>query len=303
MKNKILSVFLMLLLLVSLLSSQPVFAETADTIRIALIGDHFAVGNSDGAFLGLKTPIAAAVGDGFEVESFGGNDFSSTSFYFDKSYKSSQEYDPHIVIIALGTKDCQVADVEAGWEEYLANIQEFVDVYHNLGAKVILLTPTKSLNDLTSVGIDWTGNSGIFADRIKANPTELGVDAIVDVYTASIDNDLYGCYINDAACTAVAEELRDLILAMKDTLPEKPVGGETSETTEQETTADTEKAEDTSNTTESADRTDAVTTDTDDADSVDKDTSKPNNVGLVVGIVAAVVVIVVVIVILVKKKK
>ena len=36
----------------------------------------------------------------------------------------------------------------------------------------------------------------------------------MDVYTASIDNDLYLCYINESACTAVSAEIRSAILSL-----------------------------------------------------------------------------------------
>lgn len=82
---------------------------------------------------------------------------------------------------------------------------------------MILLTPTKALTDLSGVGIDWTGNSGVFAEKIKSSQSELGVDAIVDLYTASINRDLYLCYINEEACTTVASELRGVLLSMSET--------------------------------------------------------------------------------------
>lgn len=109
--------------------------SAAEPIKVALVGDHFAVGNSDGAFTGLGTPISEALGNGYEVKTFGGNDFSSVVFLQDASPENSKAYDPDYVVISLGTKDCQTADVNAAWDTYAENIGTLAAAYRAQGQR------------------------------------------------------------------------------------------------------------------------------------------------------------------------
>ncbi len=213
--KKLLALLITLTLLTLPLSVQ-VFAEesTAETaVKIALVGDENAQGSADNAYIGLAPFLRTALGtDGYEVKELGWHGQNSTGFLSSAFYAQSQSYQPDVVIVSLGVNDAQTTDINGNIATWFANMKTIIKTYKDLGAKVIALTPNNTQLPLTDFGYNWIDNTNELYTYMMQNADKLGADAIVDLYEASTDNSLHLCFVNETACTAVANELKEIIV-------------------------------------------------------------------------------------------
>ncbi len=206
---------LITLALVSLSFSLQIFAAgtAASAVKIALVGDENAQGSADNAYVGIAPFLRTALGtDGYEVKEFGWHGQNSTSFLSSAFYSASQSYKPDVVIVSLGVNDAQTTDIKGNIDTWFANMKTIIKAYKDIGAKVIALTPNNTQLPLTDLGYNWIENTSELYSYMMANADKLGADAIVDLYDASTDNALYLCFVNETACTAVASELKEIII-------------------------------------------------------------------------------------------
>ena len=137
-------------LLICLLSSGNIFAQKA-TVKVACIGNSITYG----AFIANReqncypAQLQAYLGDGFEVRNYGvsGSTLLSKGDYpYIKTgeYIESQNFQPDIVLIKLGTNDTKPQN----WKyknDFMTDYQRLIDSYKALDShpRIILLTPVR----------------------------------------------------------------------------------------------------------------------------------------------------------------
>ena len=116
-------------------------ADYDETIRVACVGDSitYGAGIKDRKNHNYPLVLGKSLGEKFEVRNFGVSgatmlkkgDFS----YWDRpAFKQATEFNPHVVIIKLGTNDTKPQNWKHG-EEYTADYEAMIDHFASLPAK------------------------------------------------------------------------------------------------------------------------------------------------------------------------
>ena len=116
-------------------------ADYDETIRVACVGDSitYGAGIKDRKNHNYPLVLGKSLGEKFEVRNFGVSgatmlkkgDFS----YWDRpAFKQATEFNPHVVIIKLGTNDTKLQNWKHG-AEYAADYEAMIDHFASLPAK------------------------------------------------------------------------------------------------------------------------------------------------------------------------
>lgn len=191
-----------------------------EAVRVACIGDSITAGAgaSDRKERAYPTILGQLLGEGYDVRNFGlggrtlmksGNRPYSEEGFFQKS----QEFEPDIVVIKLGTNDSKPMNWDDHAVEFEGDLREFVRVYKNLPSepKIYLCYPTWVVND------DMTIRESILVQYII--PAIYKVAKELNVSVIDLHTTLYGMphlipdgvHPNDLGYVLLAKEVYDRI--------------------------------------------------------------------------------------------
>ena len=116
-------------------------ADYDETIRVACVGDSitFGAGIKDRKNDNYPVVLGRSLGERFEVRNFGvsgatllkDGDFS---YWKTPAFKAATEFDPHVVVIKLGTNDTKPQNWKHA-DEYAADYEAMIDHFAALPAK------------------------------------------------------------------------------------------------------------------------------------------------------------------------
>jgi len=116
-------------------------ADYDETIRVACVGDSitFGAGIKDRKNDNYPVVLGRSLGERFEVRNFGvsgatllkAGDFS---YWKTPALKAATEFDPHVVVIKLGTNDTKPQNWKHA-DEYVADYEAMIDHFAELPAK------------------------------------------------------------------------------------------------------------------------------------------------------------------------
>ena len=116
-------------------------ADYDETIRVACVGDSitFGAGIKDRKNDNYPVVLGRSLGERFEVRNFGvsgatllkAGDFS---YWKTPAFKAAMEFDPHVVVIKLGTNDTKPQNWKHS-KEYLFDYEAMIDHFASLPAK------------------------------------------------------------------------------------------------------------------------------------------------------------------------
>ena len=137
------------LLLVILFFTTGLFAE--NPVKIACVGNSitYGAGIINREKNCYPAQLQAYLGNGYDVRNFGVSARTALSkgdhpYIREAAFKESQEFQPDIVLIKLGTNDTKPQNWKYK-EEFMSDYQSLIDTYQALGShpRVILLTPLR----------------------------------------------------------------------------------------------------------------------------------------------------------------
>lgn len=144
----------------------PAFADTPERIRVACVGDSITDGDmsTDRTVTSYPPHLQTFLGDEYLVQNFGASGHAALkdvgyvqSYWKNSKYNDSLEFNPHIVIIMLGTND--VIDPKYTDEIYKADMKALIDSYKAL--------PTNPEIYVATAPACFTENDSNRAERIQ----------------------------------------------------------------------------------------------------------------------------------------
>ncbi len=188
---------------------------SAENIRFACVGDSITYGfgvalnRSEDSY---EAQLQTLLGIEYQVLNYGDGGTtllkSGDKPYWDsKFFQYSQESDPAIVTIMLGTNDTKPQNWNA--IDYETQLAEFVDIYKNLPSRpeVYLLTPPAIFQNMIGASNDIVQNEEI---PIILRVGEQTNTPVVDIFSATKDHPEYfpdGVHPNAAGNKVIAETL------------------------------------------------------------------------------------------------
>lgn len=162
-------------------------------LKVACVGDSITAGYAlkDPARDAYPAQLARLLGDGYEVRNFG---VSATTLmdHGDYTYRSRPEHDaalawaPDVVIIALGTNDTKVDNIQAKPDDFLPSYHGLIARFHaaNTAAKIVLCLPPPAFPE--NMGISNRVLEEQILPRIRQVATEEKL-TLLDLHTPLAD--------------------------------------------------------------------------------------------------------------------
>ena len=132
-------------------------AFAADRVRVACVGDSITagVGAKDRRTQTYPAQLSVLLGDKYDVRNFGVSGIKMTNYKNHKNYAKAKSFEPHIVIIKLGTNDTKTRkfgsddNKKAFATSYTAAAEELIKTFQSLKSqpKVYLCTPVPVFRD------------------------------------------------------------------------------------------------------------------------------------------------------------
>lgn len=112
-------------------------------IKVACIGDSITEGDVGGGVnsaVSYPSQLQNLLGEGYEIRNFGKCGFSVSknamnSYWTLEEFKTSQEYQPDIIIMMLGTNDVWCENWKNVKDEFEDDYTEFINLYKGLASK------------------------------------------------------------------------------------------------------------------------------------------------------------------------
>jgi acyl-CoA thioesterase-1 len=187
----------------------------AEKIRVACVGDSITYGMGvawNRSKASYPAQMQTWLGSEYQVLNYGVTGAtllkSGDKPYWDsKFFQYSQESDPAIVTIMLGTNDSKPQNWNA--EDYETQLVELVEIYQNLPSHpdVYLLTPPAAFRNSIGARNDIIQNEEI---PIILRVGEQTNTPVIDIFSATLDHPEYfpdGIHPNAAGNTAIAEAI------------------------------------------------------------------------------------------------
>ena len=190
------------------------------TIRVACVGDSITAGAgaSDRKTTGYPPVLACLLGEGYEVRNFGigGRTLLKNGdrpYRNEDLFRQSQEFQPDIVVLKLGTNDTKPMNWDAYGDELEDDLRDMIGVYKNLPSKpkVYVCYPVWVVND------DMTIRESILVNHVIPTiykvATELNV-SIIDLHSTLFGMPQLipdGVHPNDLGYVLMAKEVYDRI--------------------------------------------------------------------------------------------
>ncbi|MGM9647987.1 MAG: GDSL-type esterase/lipase family protein [Eubacteriales bacterium] len=174
-------------------------SATKDLIKVACIGDSITHGTTSDDESAYNYPVylQQMLGYDYYVEKYGAPGFSMTStdtfsyMSYSAMYKGSQEAKPDVVIIMLGTNDCNPFDDYKDWSDpnrattFKKSAGTMIDAYRraNRDVQVYLMTPPTVPGNA-----DWANNVKTHAVPLITEVAEAKECYLIDIYSWSRKN-------------------------------------------------------------------------------------------------------------------
>ena len=191
-----------------------------DIIRVACIGDSITAGAgaSDRKTTSYPPVLQQLLGDGYEVKNFGigGRTLLKNGdrpYWNENLFRESQEFQPDIVVLKLGTNDTKPMNWDTHGVELEGDLREMLTVYKNLPSqpKVYVCYPAWVVND------NMTIRESILVEHVI--PTIYKVAKELNVSIIDLHSTLYGMpqllpdgvHPNDLGYVLMAKDIYDRI--------------------------------------------------------------------------------------------
>ncbi|MBQ8382199.1 MAG: hypothetical protein IJX47_03235 [Clostridia bacterium] len=174
-------------------------SATKDLIKVACIGDSITHGTTSDDESAYNYPVylQRMLGYDYYVEKYGAPGFSLTStdtfsyMSYSAMYKGSQDAKPDVVIIMLGTNDCNPFDDYKDWSNpsrataFQKSATTMIDAYKraNRNVQIYLMTPPT-----VPQNADWASNVKNYAVPLITEVAEAKGCNLIDIYSWSLKN-------------------------------------------------------------------------------------------------------------------
>ena len=191
-----------------------------ETVRVACIGDSITAGAgaSDRKTTSYPPVLAQLLGEGYEVKNFGigGRTLLKNGdrpYWNEKLFQESQDFQPDIVVLKLGTNDTKPMNWDKYGVELEGDLREMINIYKNLPSKpkVYVCYPVWVVND------NMTIRESILVEHVI--PTIYKVAKELNVSIIDLHSTLYGMpqlvpdgvHPNDLGYVLMAKDIYDRI--------------------------------------------------------------------------------------------
>ncbi len=192
---------------------------STESRRVACVGDSITqgVGTSNPAKFSYPSQLAKALGTGWTIGNFGKSrstliETGDYPYTHTIEFISSQDFNPNIVVIMLGTNDLKFTNI-AEIDRYISDYTALINTYKNLvnKPKIYVAYPTPSYGNLAGITNDNIVNVLLPKIQVVSQTNNVG---IINVYNALLNKkELFPdtLHPNDEGAKIIADTVKKIL--------------------------------------------------------------------------------------------